>query len=86
MVTNYKGDRRYLATLDLGLWIYDALCLFGNYRNHRTFGAKKTLELEPGLKPDGLQRRHPLLRLPHRRRAADAGERARRAVRWARWC
>jgi glycerol-3-phosphate dehydrogenase len=55
MVTNYKGDRRFLATLDLGLWIYDALCLWGNYRNHRTFGAKKTLEREPGLKPDGLR-------------------------------
>lgn len=55
LVTNYKGDRRFLATLDFGLWIYDALCLFGNYRNHRTFGAKKTLEKEPKLKADGLR-------------------------------
>lgn len=55
LVTNYKGDRRFLATLDLGLWIYDALCLFGNYRNHRTFGAKKTLEKEPALKSEGLR-------------------------------
>ena len=37
LVTNFKGDRRWLATLALGLWIYDALCFFGNYRNHTTF-------------------------------------------------
>jgi len=54
LVTNHKGDRRFLATLALGLWIYDALCFFGNYRNHRTYGRKKTLELEPSLKPEGL--------------------------------
>lgn len=55
LVTNYKGDRRFLATLDFGLWIYDALCLFGNYRNHRTFGAKTTLAKEPKLKSEGLR-------------------------------
>lgn len=54
LVTNYKGDRRWLATLALGLWIYDALCFFGNYRNHVTYGTKKTLGLEPGLRPTGL--------------------------------
>lgn len=54
LVTNYKGDRRFLATLALGLWIYDALCFFGNYRNHVTYGAKKTMQLEPTLKSQGL--------------------------------
>lgn len=54
LVTNYKGDRRFLATLALGLWIYDALCLFGNYKNHTTYGAKKTLALEPMLRSTGL--------------------------------
>ncbi len=54
LVTNFKGDRRWLATLALGLWIYDALCFFGNYRNHTTFGAKKTLALEPKLRSTGL--------------------------------
>ena len=54
LVTNHKGDRRFLATLALGLWIYDALCFFGNYRNHRTYGRKKTLQLEPSLKAEGL--------------------------------
>ncbi len=55
LVTSYRGDRRFLATLDLGLWIYDALCLFGNYKNHRTYRARKTLELEPSLKREGLR-------------------------------
>jgi glycerol-3-phosphate dehydrogenase len=55
LVTNYRGDRRWLVTLDLGLWLYDALCLFGSYRNHRTFGARKTLQLEPGLRQAGLR-------------------------------
>lgn len=54
LVTNYRGDRRWLSTLALGLWIYDALCFFGNYRNHVTYGAKKTLALEPQLKATGL--------------------------------
>ncbi len=54
LVTNYKGDRRFLPTLALGLWIYDALCFFGNYRNHRTYGPKKTLKLEPTLKTEKL--------------------------------
>ncbi len=54
LVTNFKGDRRWLATLALGLWIYDALCFFGNYKNHTTFGPKKTLALEPQLRSNGL--------------------------------
>ncbi len=54
LVTNFRGDRRFLATLALGLWIYDALCFFGNYRNHVTYGRKKTLALEPTLRAEGL--------------------------------
>jgi len=54
LVTNYKGDRRWLATLAVGLWIYDALCFFGNYKNHVTYGRKKTLALEPQLRSVGL--------------------------------
>jgi glycerol-3-phosphate dehydrogenase len=55
LMTNYQGDRRWLVTLDAGLWLYEALCFFGAYRLHRTYGKKRTLELEPGLKPDGLK-------------------------------
>ena len=54
LVANYRGDRRWLVTLEVGLWIYDALCLFGSYRNHRAYGARRTLELEPVLKKEGL--------------------------------
>lgn len=54
LVANYRGDRRWLLTLDLGLWVYDALCLFGSYRNHRAYGARRTLELEPTLRREGL--------------------------------
>ena len=50
LATRFEGDRRWLATIDLGLWIYDALCMFRSYKNHRTYGAKRTLQLEPQLK------------------------------------
>jgi glycerol-3-phosphate dehydrogenase len=55
LVTNYAGDRRWLPTLAVGLWIYDGLCLFQNYKNHTTYGRQKTLELEPHLKQQGLR-------------------------------
>lgn len=54
LVANYKGDRRWLSTLAVGLWIYDALCFFGNYKNHVTYGTKKTLGLEPQLRAQDL--------------------------------
>src|SRR5438105_12327493 len=46
LVTRYKGDRRWLLTIDLGLWIYEALCLFRTPKLHRTLGARATLALE----------------------------------------
>jgi glycerol-3-phosphate dehydrogenase len=54
LVARFKGDRRWLLTLDLGLWLYEALCFFGGYKNHRTYRAAKTLELEPTLRREGL--------------------------------
>lgn len=54
LVTNFKGDKRWLTTLDFGLWIYDALCFFQSYKNHRTYGPRRTLELEPHLRTQGL--------------------------------
>lgn len=54
LVAHYKGDRRWLVTLDVGLWLYEALCFFGGYKNHKTHRAQKTLELEPGLRQQGL--------------------------------
>jgi glycerol-3-phosphate dehydrogenase len=54
LVANYEGDRRWLVTLDAGLWLYEALCFFGGYKNHRTYRAARTLELEPTLRRQGL--------------------------------
>lgn len=54
LVTHFKGDRHLLPTLDFGLWLYEGLCLFRVHRLHRTYGKRKTLELEPGLRGDGL--------------------------------
>lgn len=55
MVASYRGDRRWLATVDAGLWLYEALCFFKVYRVHRTYFAKRARALEPGLKADGLR-------------------------------
>ncbi len=54
LVARFKGDRRWLVTLDIGLWLYEALCFFGGYKNHRTYRTSKTLELEPTLRREGL--------------------------------
>ncbi|MBL8950748.1 MAG: glycerol-3-phosphate dehydrogenase/oxidase [Myxococcaceae bacterium] len=57
MVASYRGDRRWLSTIDLGVWIYEALCLFRTPtgRLHETIGPRRAAELEPGLKRDGLK-------------------------------
>ncbi len=55
LVANYHGDKRWLLTLDIGLWLYDALCLFQNYENHQTHGVKSLLALEPGLRREKLK-------------------------------
>lgn len=54
LVARFEGDRRWLLTLDLGLYLYEALCFFGGYKNHRTYRATKTKLLEPGLRTAGL--------------------------------
>ena len=54
LVTRFKGFRHPLVLMDVGLWIYEALCLFRAHRLHRTYGRKKTLALEPLLRADGL--------------------------------
>ncbi len=57
MVASYKGDRRWLMTIDLGVWIYEALCMFRmpGAKLHDTYGPRRAAELEPGLKRDGLR-------------------------------
>ncbi len=39
----------------LGLWIYDALALFRNYRKHRRLSIDEVAALEPGLRTEGLR-------------------------------
>jgi glycerol-3-phosphate dehydrogenase len=56
LVPSYQGDRRWLMSLDFGVWLYEALCLFRTPAGlHHTYGPKTTAELEPGLKREGLR-------------------------------
>ncbi len=50
----YQGQLS-LMTMDMGLWIYDALALFRNYRSHEDLTPLGTQDLIPGLRGDGLQ-------------------------------
>jgi glycerol-3-phosphate dehydrogenase len=52
---SYAGDKPGLFVLDVGLWLYDALSKFSSPRIHRTMRARRTLEIEPGLNPEGLK-------------------------------
>jgi glycerol-3-phosphate dehydrogenase len=54
LVPIYKGKKPALATVDLGLWIYDALAMFRSPKLHKTYRGKKVHSLEPGLRTEGL--------------------------------
>ncbi|MHB8872597.1 MAG: glycerol-3-phosphate dehydrogenase/oxidase [Myxococcaceae bacterium] len=49
LVPAYRESRPGLIKLDVGLWIYDALCGFSSFKLHKSYRGKKVLELEPGL-------------------------------------
>lgn len=51
----FRESRRGLFMIDLGLWLYDILGTFRNYRNHRKLGKRDVLELEPEVRRDGLK-------------------------------
>jgi glycerol-3-phosphate dehydrogenase len=51
----YRGDPVGLATLGLGMWLYDLLAVFRNIRAHRMLRAKRLLAVEPGLRREGLR-------------------------------
>jgi glycerol-3-phosphate dehydrogenase len=51
----YRGDPVGLFALGVGMWIYDALAAFRNIRAHRMLSLKRTLELEPKLRRQGLR-------------------------------
>lgn len=54
LVSRYSGDKHWLLTLNLGLWLYEALCGFQAYKLHEVFGAEGTLREEPSLRSEGL--------------------------------
>jgi glycerol-3-phosphate dehydrogenase len=54
VVPVYKGDAFPLFAVDIGLWVYDALALFRNYRNHTRLSAAQLKRFVPGLRAEGL--------------------------------
>src|SRR6185503_12532035 len=55
LVPVYRGQGTGLGTMDVGLWLYDALALFRVPKLHRTYRGKRARELEPAIATDGLQ-------------------------------
>jgi glycerol-3-phosphate dehydrogenase len=55
LIPVYQGERPGLFTLDAGLWIYEALCLFRTPGRHRILRQQDTLRLEPALDRDHLR-------------------------------
>jgi glycerol-3-phosphate dehydrogenase len=51
----YQGDRRGLAAVTVGLWLYDLLAAFRNIKRHKRLSRRAALELEPELRAEGLQ-------------------------------
>ncbi len=51
----YRESRPGLIKLDVGLWIYDALCGFSSFKLHKSYRGRKILELEPGLRDTELK-------------------------------
>jgi len=51
----YHSDRRGLAAVIVGLWLYDLLAAFRNIKRHKRLSRLATLELEPKLRAEGLQ-------------------------------
>ncbi|MBI4510079.1 MAG: glycerol-3-phosphate dehydrogenase [Deltaproteobacteria bacterium] len=54
LVPIYKRHRPGLATVDIGLWVYDALAMFRSPKLHRTYRPKRVSAMEPMLTTDGL--------------------------------
>lgn len=51
----YQDSPHGLFTMDFGLWLYDALAFFRNFKLHSRLSAEKTLSVLPTLKSAGLQ-------------------------------
>ncbi|MCS6916041.1 MAG: glycerol-3-phosphate dehydrogenase/oxidase [Myxococcales bacterium] len=51
----YRGQYPGLLTLGCGLWVYEALSWFSSPARHRSYRQRQLLELEPGLRAEGLR-------------------------------
>ncbi|MEK7692265.1 MAG: glycerol-3-phosphate dehydrogenase/oxidase, partial [Bdellovibrionota bacterium] len=51
----YSGDKRGMATLNAGLWLYDLLALLRTPEFHRRMSAKELIADIPGLRKTGLK-------------------------------
>jgi glycerol-3-phosphate dehydrogenase len=55
LIPVYAGARRALATVDLGLWVYDLLSLGRSVPGHRRLDRDEAIREVPGLRIDGLE-------------------------------
>jgi glycerol-3-phosphate dehydrogenase len=51
----YKGSRRGVFTLNVGMWLYDGLSLFRSPKMHRNLSAKQAIAEEPALNAKDLK-------------------------------
>lgn len=51
----YQGDPHRTYKIDLGLWLYDILSTFKNYKRHKRISLKKLDTVSPPLTPENLQ-------------------------------
>ncbi|HEX2913842.1 MAG TPA: glycerol-3-phosphate dehydrogenase/oxidase [Chloroflexia bacterium] len=55
LVPFYRKSAFYRFKLGVGMWLYDWLSFDKSLPNHKSFSTKKTLQLEPSLRAEGLQ-------------------------------
>ena len=51
----YRSSRVGMLTIAAGMWAYDLLALFRNYKRHRMLSRSRTERAEPGLLAEGLK-------------------------------
>jgi len=51
----YKNSRRGPLVIQFGMWLYDLLALFRNFKMHRRLNVRGSAEVAPGLLTDGLR-------------------------------
>lgn len=51
----HRSSRNGLAKITAGMWLYDILASFSNYKMHRVLGRRSLLAQEPSLRSEGLR-------------------------------